>query len=81
MLQSELEALHKEVLWLRDALIGKEAELATARGRIVELELTVLRFLSLERRLDSVLQSRSWRLMWAAATPLRKLRAGRVERS
>jgi len=75
-LQSELEALDKEVLRLRDALIGKEAELATALGRIEELETTILRFLNMEQRLDSVLQSRSWRLMWAAGAPLRKLRGG-----
>lgn len=80
-LHSRLEALDKEVLRLRDALIGKEAELATALGRIEELETTILRFLNMEQRLDSVLQSRSWRLMWAAGAPLRKLRGGADEPS
>lgn len=80
-LQSQIEALDKEVLRLRDALIGKEAELATALGRIEELETTILRFLNMEQRLDSVLQSRSWRLMWAAGAPLRRLRSGGTEPS
>ncbi|HEY8547356.1 MAG TPA: hypothetical protein VIL36_19980 [Acidimicrobiales bacterium] len=68
--------LEEENLQLRDALIGKEAMLATALGRVRELEVAMLRFQHLEQRLDAILRSRSWRLIWAAGTPVRLLRGG-----
>lgn len=76
-LGQELEDLHKEVLRLRDLVIGKEAELGTAQGRVVELESTLVRYMNLEQRLDAVLNSRSWRLMWAAGTPVRRMRGNK----
>ncbi|MDD9372395.1 MAG: hypothetical protein PV358_19895, partial [Acidimicrobiales bacterium] len=50
------------------------AELATARGRIEELEAMLGRYANLEHRLNEVLSSNSWRLTQAAGVPLRKLR-------
>ena len=38
LLQSELDNLNEEVLRLRDLLIGKDAELGAAKGRLAELE-------------------------------------------
>jgi SAM-dependent methyltransferase len=80
-LTDELADLRKEVLRLRDAVIGRDAELATARGRATELEAQVARYGPMEGRLIRVLGSRSWRLARAAATPLRKLRARRTPRT
>jgi hypothetical protein len=70
----EIEQLRKEVLRMRDLVIGREAELATARGRIEELEAVLGRYSNLEQRLNDVLMSNSWRLTQAAGMPLRKLR-------
>jgi SAM-dependent methyltransferase len=80
-LTDELADLRQEVLRLRDAAIGRDAELATARGRAAELEAQVARYGPMEGRLIRVLGSRSWRLARAAATPLRKLRARRTPRT
>jgi 2-polyprenyl-3-methyl-5-hydroxy-6-metoxy-1,4-benzoquinol methylase len=71
---AEIEQLRKEVLRLRDLVIGREAELATARGRNEELEAILGRYLHIEQRLNDVLSSHSWRLTQAAGKPLRKLR-------
>jgi SAM-dependent methyltransferase len=76
-LVDECERLRKEVLRLRDAAIGHEAELATAKGRLEELSTQVVRMASTEDRLNEVLGSTSWRLTQAAAAPLRKLRERR----
>lgn len=76
-LRAENEHLQKEVLRLRDAVIGKEAELGTALGRVAELESELKRYVSMEQRLNDVLGSTSWRLMWAAGAPVRKLRERR----
>ena len=73
-LTEELSDLRKEVLRLRDAAIGHEAELATAQGRTAELEDQAGRYASIEDRLEEVLSSTSWRLTQAAGAPLRKLR-------
>ena len=73
-LSTERDQLRKEVLRLRDLVIGGEAELATARGRIEELEAMLGRYANLENRLNEVLSSNSWRLSQAAGVPLRKLR-------
>jgi SAM-dependent methyltransferase len=68
------ESLRKELLRVRDQVVGKDAELAVALGRVAELESFVERYANLEARLDAVLRSRSWRLMWAVGTPVRRLR-------
>jgi SAM-dependent methyltransferase len=72
---SDEEELRKEILRLRDLVAGTEAQLGTARGRIAELTGMLEQYTNVERRLNDVLQSRSWRIMWAAGTPLRKLRS------
>jgi SAM-dependent methyltransferase len=74
---AEVEQLRKEVLRLRDLVIGREAELATARARVEELEALLGRYTNLEQRLNDILSSNSWRLTQAAGTPLRKLRERR----
>jgi SAM-dependent methyltransferase len=76
-LSEERDQLQKEVLRLRDAAIGHEAELATARGQVEELSTQVRRMASSEDRLNEVLSSTSWRLTQAAGAPLRKLRERR----
>jgi SAM-dependent methyltransferase len=73
-LHEVLEGLNKEILRLRDVAIGKEAELATALGQKAEFEAMMGRYANLEQRLDEVLASTSWRVMWAAGAPVRKLR-------
>lgn len=73
-LHATLEELNKEILRLRDVAIGKEAELATALGQNAELEAAIGRYANLEARLDAVLSSTSWKVMWAAGTPVRMLR-------
>jgi len=73
----EREQLQKEVLRLRDLVVGKDAELATALGKVEELTVMLRRYDNLEQRLNDVLQSNSWRLAQAAGLPLRKLRGRR----
>lgn len=73
-LHGTLEDLNKEILRLRDSVMGKDAELATALGRIAELEAALGRYANLEQRLDAVLSSNSWKLVWAAGLPVRLLR-------
>jgi SAM-dependent methyltransferase len=73
-LSEEREQLRKEVLRLRDLVIGKDAELATALGRVEEMKFMLERYANLEQRLNDVLESNSWRLGQAAGLPLRKLR-------
>ena len=76
-LAGEREQLRKEVLRLRDLVVGKDAELATALGRVEELTVMLERYANLEQRLNDVLQSNSWRLTQAAGLPLRKFRSRR----
>lgn len=71
---AEIEQLRKEVLRLRDLVMGRDAELSTALGRVQELEALLGRYANLEHRLNEVLSSNSWRLTQAAGMPLRKLR-------
>jgi len=66
--------LRKEILRLRDLTIGKDAELATALGRIEELEVAIKRYDNVEQRLKAMLESNSWRLTQAVGLPLRRLR-------
>ena len=73
-LAEERDQLRKEILRLRDLVVGREAELATALGRVEELTTMLQRYGNLEARLNDVLESNSWRLAQAAGLPLRKLR-------
>ena len=73
-LRDELDECRKEVLRLRDLVIGREAELGEARGRIAELSAELTRYAHLESRLDAVLESNSWRIAQALGAPLRALR-------
>lgn len=73
-LQLERAELHKEILRLRDLVVGRDAELATALGRIEELEAMLGRYVHMEQRLNSVLESRTWRIAHTVSTPLRVLR-------
>jgi SAM-dependent methyltransferase len=76
-LTDEREKLRKEVLRLRDLVIGREAELATALGHLAERDAMLGRFANLEQRLNDVLESNSWRLTQAVGLPLRRLRQRR----
>jgi hypothetical protein len=73
-LRDELEECRKEVLRLRDLVIGREAELGAARGRVAELSAELTRYAHLESRLDAVLKSNSWRIAQTLGAPLRALR-------
>jgi SAM-dependent methyltransferase len=73
-LAEERDQLRKEILRLRDLVVGRDAELATALGRVEELNAMLQRYGNLEARLNDVLESNSWRLAQAAGLPLRKLR-------
>jgi SAM-dependent methyltransferase len=73
-LTGERDELRKEILRLRDLVVGRDAELATALGRVEELTAMLHRYGNLETRLNDVLESNSWRLAQAAGLPLRKLR-------
>jgi SAM-dependent methyltransferase len=68
------EELRKEILRLRDLVAGAESTAGTARGRVEQLTAELERYLSLEQRLNDVLTSRSWRLIWAAGLPVRRLK-------
>jgi hypothetical protein len=69
--------LREEVLRLRDLVAGAESELGAARANAAELSAQLTRYQSLEQRLNDVLRSRSWRVMWAAGLPVRALRSRR----
>lgn len=83
------DALRMEVLRLRDVVAGLECQLGTAHGRVEHLSAAlrrytdierrlndeVLRSAALERQLEAMVQSRSWRLAQGVGLPLRKLRA------
>jgi SAM-dependent methyltransferase len=73
-LETEREDLRKEVLRLRDSVVGKNAELGTALGQLAEVRSMLERAEANGQRLDEILASRSWRLMWALGTPVRMLR-------
>lgn len=68
----DVAELKEEVLRLRDQLIGKNAELGTALGRLAELEAGS--YTEAAQKLDAMLRSRSWRIIWALGWPIRKLR-------
>jgi len=67
----EADELRKEILRLRDLVVGLEAELATALGRVAELESKIPYHDHVEQRLHSVLESNSWRLGRFLTKPLR----------
>jgi SAM-dependent methyltransferase len=73
-LPGEEAELRKEILRLRDLVAGNESQLGTAKARVAELTAMVERYTNLEQRLNDMLKSRSWRLMWAVGAPVRKLR-------
>ncbi|HEX8803483.1 MAG TPA: methyltransferase domain-containing protein [Acidimicrobiales bacterium] len=75
----ELAAAQEEILRLRDLVIGKDAELGTALGKVAELEEHLKRYTSVADKLDATLNSKSWKIMWAAGAPVRMLRRGRQE--
>ena len=70
----EYAELKQEVLRRRDELIGKDAELGGAKGRLAELDSIFQTYEGMRQRLEAMLNSRSWRLTQAAGAPLRKLR-------
>jgi Methyltransferase domain len=76
-LRSQAAELREELLRLRDEVIGKEAELGTAQGRVTELEAYVRRYEQAAARLEALLGSKSWRLMWAVGAPVRMLRGSK----
>jgi hypothetical protein len=71
----EADELRKEILRLRDLVVGQEAELATALGRVAELESPFHEHL--EQRLHAVLHSNSRRLGQFLTKPLRLWRERR----
>jgi len=73
-LRQRVAQLEEEVLRLRDDLIGKDAELGSTKGRLAEQESLINRYESMRLHLEAIKESRSWRLMWAAGTPIRKMR-------
>jgi hypothetical protein len=73
-LRKQNAELKEEVLRLRDEVIGKDAELGGARGRIAEMDAHIQRYESMRQRLEAILGSKSWRMIWAAGAPVRKLR-------
>lgn len=54
-LEGEVERLSEENLRLRDLLIGKDAELGAARGRLAELEDQSRRVANVAARIQSLL--------------------------
>jgi SAM-dependent methyltransferase len=73
-LLAEVDRQKEEILRLRDLVVGKDAELGTALGRIAELEEATKSYYTVAQQLEATLQSRSWRVMWAVGTPVRALR-------
>ena len=69
------ETLEDDESRLRGLVAGAESPAGAAPGRVEELSAELERYTNLEQRLNALLQSRSWRLVWAAGLPLRKLRA------
>jgi len=73
-LRIQVAELQQEVLRLRDELIGKDAELGSCKGRVAEMTIMIHRYESMRQRLEAILGSTSWRVMWAAGAPVRKFR-------
>lgn len=77
-LRSQVGELQQEVLRLRDEVIGRDAVLGSCEGRIVEMTIMIHRYESMRQRLEAILGSTSWRMVWAAGTPVRRLRGRRA---
>jgi len=67
---AELDRLREEVLRLRDHLVGKDAELGAAKGRVAELEDQTRRFTGAAQKLQSRIPGAA-----RAAAMLRRFRA------
>ena len=76
-LRLEVATLQEEVLRLRDAVVGKDAERAAALGRAAELEAWALRYDAVIEHHEAVLGSTSWRTTQRLLTPLRWVRGVR----
>jgi hypothetical protein len=76
-LTEHLEALVADAEALfgrRDTIIGLEAQLGEALGRVRELEAEVRRMRDGQRYLDDVLGSTTWKLTWKLMAPYRRFR-------
>lgn len=73
-LREELVACRLELLRTRDKLIGAEAELGSALGTITALQAELSSYAGIPEAYHQTINSRTWRLMWTAMTPYRKLR-------
>jgi len=73
-LREEQLRLREDLLNARDAVIGHEAALGEALGRLRANEHVVNRYRDAADRLDAVLSSQSWRLTQKALSPYRRLR-------
>lgn len=71
-LREELRSSREEILRLRDLLIGKDAELGVARGRLAELEELSGRLAATAARIQSRIPG-----VGRVAAPLRGLRGRR----
>ena len=74
-LQAEIDRQREEILRLRDLLIGRDAELGTARGRLAELEDQTQRVANVANRVQSKVP-RVFRLFGALLRRLRALARG-----
>ncbi|TMK87683.1 MAG: class I SAM-dependent methyltransferase [Actinobacteria bacterium] len=72
--RAEVARLREALLVSRDAVIGNEAALGEALGRIRLLESELARYVGAADRLAEVLASSSWRYSQALLAPYRKLR-------
>jgi SAM-dependent methyltransferase len=72
--RAELHERRLEVLRLRDRVIGREAELGTALGRLAEAESELQASTDLSIRYQEVVGTRSWRLLWKVMAPYRWVR-------
>lgn len=70
-LRNEVARQREEVLRLRDLLIGKDAELGHAKGKLTELEDRSERLMNALGRLQAIAP----RFLWAAFGALRRLRS------
>jgi len=77
--RAEVARLQEQLLVSRDAVIGNEAALGEALGRIRLLESELARYVGATDRLAEVLASSSWRYTQAMLAPYRKLRGRRTQ--
>jgi hypothetical protein len=72
---SESVRLKEELLAARDAVIGHEAALGEALGRVRELEAQLSRYEEEEQDFDTIVRSRPYRILRLAQRLLRPLRS------